>query len=182
MMARINDAFDNYVPPTSYSTVDEQAKRAGAQQPGYGGNVGSSVTNQAPNTVYPTAGLQTGSTFETESETALKNKAVKPDAPEGFHYTWIGGTKTGSWVLYKDSPAPVTGGGATGSGGSGASGASGSTIYTASDGKQFTDQAAYVAYETSLRDSNLAAATKACLLYTSPSPRDYAASRMPSSA
>ena len=64
-MARINDAFDNYVPPTSYSTVDEQAKRAGAvadaaaQQVGYGGNVGSSVTNQAPNTVYPTAGLQT---------------------------------------------------------------------------------------------------------------------------
>ena len=166
MMARINDAFDNYVSPTSYSTVDEQAKRAGAvadaaaQQVGYGGNVGSSVTNQAPNTVYPTAGLQTGSTFETESETALKNKAVKPDAPEGFHYTWIGGTKTGSWVLYKDSPAPVTGGGATGSGGSGASGASGSTIYTASDGKQFTDQAAYAAYELGLRDAKLTADTK----------------------
>lgn len=166
MMARINDAFDNYVSPKSYSTVDEQAKRAGAiadaeaQQVGYGGNVGSSVTNQVPNTAYPTAGLQTGSTFETESETALKNKAVKPDAPEGFHYTWIGGTKTGSWVLYKDSPA--VGGGNVGGGnvGGGNTGGGNTPIYTASDGKTFTDQAAYATYETSLRNSNLATAAK----------------------
>ena len=164
MMARINDAFDNYVPPTSYSTVDEQAKRAGAiadtaaQQVGYGGNIGSSVTNQVPNTAYPTAGLQTGSTFQTESETALKNKAVKPDAPEGFHYTWIGGTTTGSWVLYKDSPA--VGGGNVGGANVGGGNTGGATIYTASDGKQFTDQAAYATYETNLRNSGLATAAK----------------------
>jgi len=39
----------------------------------------------------------------------LTNKAVKPEAPAGTHYTWIGGTTTGSWKLYKDvvTPAPV---------------------------------------------------------------------------
>ena len=37
----------------------------------------------------------------------LKNKAVKPTAPTGYQYTWIGGTSTGSWTLYK-SPATVT--------------------------------------------------------------------------
>lgn len=37
----------------------------------------------------------------------LKNKTIKPAAPTGYHYTWIGGTNTGSWVLYKDSVNPT---------------------------------------------------------------------------
>ena len=41
----------------------------------------------------------------TESD-PLKNKSVKPSAPAGYHYTWIGGTTTGSWQLYKDAPLP----------------------------------------------------------------------------
>ena len=37
----------------------------------------------------------------------LLNKAVVPtDAPAGQHYTWIGGTTTGSWKLYKDIVIP----------------------------------------------------------------------------
>ena len=37
----------------------------------------------------------------------LLNKAVMPtDAPAGQHYTWIGGTTTGSWKLYKDVVIP----------------------------------------------------------------------------
>ena len=52
----------------------------------------------------------------------LKNKAVQPEAPAGYRYTWIGGTKTGSWKLYKNTPgatptptpsAGAAGGGAT---------------------------------------------------------------------
>lgn len=56
----------------------------------------------------------------------LKNKAVKPDAPSGYHYTWIGGTTTGSWVLYKDSPSGPVGGGAP-VGGSGVTNAADAT-------------------------------------------------------
>ncbi len=45
----------------------------------------------------------------------LKNKGVKPDAPAGYVYQWIGGTKTGSWKLYKTAtsgtgPSVNTGG------------------------------------------------------------------------
>jgi hypothetical protein len=48
----------------------------------------------------------------------LKNKAVKPSAPAGFKYTWIGGTDTGQWQLYKVSDAvPTPGGGGGGGGG-----------------------------------------------------------------
>ena len=61
----------------------------------------------------------------------LKNKAVQPTAAPGFHYTWIGGTTTGSWQLYKDAGAPAgpSGGGVTG--GSGVTGATGGTSTTA---------------------------------------------------
>lgn len=89
----------------------------------------------------------------------LKNKSVKPtDAPAGYHYTWIGGTTTGSWVLYKDAPgaAPAGGGGAAGGAGGGPT-----QVYTASDGKTFTDQAAYASYENSLRNANLTTAYQA---------------------
>lgn len=55
----------------------------------------------------------------------LKNKAVQPDAPEGYRYIWVGSTKGGSWKLYKAgtpaapsgtttaAPAPSTTGGGT---------------------------------------------------------------------
>ena len=33
---------------------------------------------------------------------ALKNKSVKPEAPNGYVYIWIGSTGSGSWKLYKD--------------------------------------------------------------------------------
>lgn len=40
----------------------------------------------------------------------LLNKAVIPkDAPVGQHYTWIGGTTTGSWKLYNDIVIPGAG-------------------------------------------------------------------------
>ena len=184
MMARINDAFDNYVPPTSYSTVDEQEKRAGAQQPGYGGNVGSSVTNQVPNTVYPTAGLQTTPKApETAAERLARQtqerKFGTPDnpqpyeAPEGTHWNNYNGT----WYLYNAANVRIgdasgydktkIGVSSTGKGNTvitpnepGAPGSSKTQIYTASDGKQFTDQAAYATYETNLRNSGLATAAK----------------------
>jgi len=34
------------------------------------------------------------------AENPLLNRAVKPNAPAGKYYTWIGGTDTGSWQLY----------------------------------------------------------------------------------
>ena len=73
----------------------------------------------------------------------LKDKSVKPEAPAGSHYTWIGGTTTGQWQLYKDAP----------SGGAPAGGAPTGQVYTASDGKQFTDQQAFAAYQSNLTNT-----------------------------
>ena len=50
----------------------------------------------------------------------LRNKNVQPVAPAGYRYTWIGGTTTGSWKLYKITPS---GGGTTVSGGTTGGGA-----------------------------------------------------------
>ena len=52
---------------------------------------------------------------ELPSSDPLKNKAVKPVAPAGYEYAWIGGTTTGQWKLYKSSPtAPAAGGASAG--------------------------------------------------------------------
>jgi hypothetical protein len=102
---------DNY--QSGYSTVDEQKKRAqaqadaAAQQSGYGGNVGSSVTNQVSNVEYPTAGLQTTAPIaETAAERLARQTQERlygsPDnpqpyaAPEGTHWNNYNGT----WYLY----------------------------------------------------------------------------------
>ena len=49
----------------------------------------------------------------------LRNKGVKPEAPAGYVYQWIGGTDTGSWKLYKASTGTtsVTTSGSGGGGG-----------------------------------------------------------------
>jgi hypothetical protein len=59
----------------------------------------------------------------------LLNKSVQPSAPAGYKYTWIGGTDTGSWQLYKlaDPVASASLGGA-GAGGSGNGSATAATI------------------------------------------------------
>jgi hypothetical protein len=72
----------------------------------------------------------------------FKNKAVQPEAPAGSHYTWIGGTTTGSWKLYKDAVAPAgpSGGGVTGGGGfTGATGATSTTATADLVAKQNAD-------------------------------------------
>jgi len=79
-----------------------------------------------------------------EAANPLLNKAVMPtDAPAGQHYTWIGGTTTGSWKLYNDVVIPdfsaiLAGlggnggnGGGGGGGGGGGAGAGGSGSVTA---------------------------------------------------
>lgn len=67
--------------------------------------------------------------------------------------------KSGNWILFQGDYS-------TGSNiGNGPSSTSGSAnkngVYTASDGKTFTDQQAYAAYESNLRNNKLAAETKA---------------------
>lgn len=49
----------------------------------------------------------------------LKNKAIQPTAPAGFRYTWIGGTNTGQWQLYRVVPGASSGGVAGGAVGGG---------------------------------------------------------------
>jgi hypothetical protein len=52
-----------------------------------------------------------------QADNPLLNKAIMPtDAPAGQHYTWIGGTTTGSWKLYNDVVIS-NGGGFVGNGG-----------------------------------------------------------------
>ena len=99
-----------------------------------------------------------------ESQVNLKDKSTPPKAPAGSHYTWIGGTTTGQWQLYKDAPSA----GASASSGSGASasaaastGSGAAKVYTASDGKSFDSEAAMVAYDADIRNAKLTASTKA---------------------
>jgi len=67
------------------------------------------------------------------------------DAPKGTHWDWDPYNR--KWTLYKDfTNEPAGGGGGGGGNGTG-------QVYTASDGKTFTDQQAYVAYENSLKDT-----------------------------
>lgn len=60
-----------------------------------------SATTSAP------TGIATG-TYLNPANDPMKNKAVKPVAPAGYHYTWIGGTTTGSWQMYKDAVGTTT--------------------------------------------------------------------------
>jgi hypothetical protein len=94
------------------------------------------------------------------ADNPLLNKAVKPtDAPAGQYYAWIGGTNTGQWQLYNIPGYGSTrqGKGDFSSDGGPGSGSGGDTTvtktYTASDGKEFTDQQAFVDYEISLRET-----------------------------
>jgi hypothetical protein len=56
------------------------------------------------------------------------NKAVKPEAPAGYRYVWIGGTNTGQWTLYANTAAATDGGGGVGSAGGNAAAAVKPTI------------------------------------------------------
>lgn len=75
----------------------------------------------------------------------LKNKTIQPTAPAGYHYTWIGGTTTGSWILYKDS-AGAAGGGAAG----GAMG--GATAGNTTSGTSAADAAVIVDMQNKIND------------------------------
>ena len=78
----------------------------------------------------------------------LRDKTVAPQAPAGQHYTWIGGTTTGSWQLYKDAPIAGSGGGA-------GAGAGGDNSTVTALQKQITDLTSQV--------NSTAAATQAAL-------------------
>jgi hypothetical protein len=103
--------------PIAAPVMDEQTKIQGARDAlaaakvGYGGNVGSSVTNQASNIDNPTYGLQTAAPVtETAAERLARITAERQtgngteppsEAPAGTHWSFIGG----QWKLYKDAPS-----------------------------------------------------------------------------
>jgi hypothetical protein len=161
MMARLDrDMPDGVSIPKSYSTVEDAAAQiaADATPTAYvpDQNV---VTGRQPRPGDPGYAKFVADRLAKQTTTRETGGGTQPpyEAPEGSHWSFIGG----QWKLYKDSGTSESTGGGGGSGGGGGGGGGNVTTYTASDGKTFTDQAAYVAYETSLRDSNLAATTKA---------------------
>lgn len=74
----------------------------------------------------------------------LLNKGVAPEAPAGYEYTWIGGTNTGSWKLYK-LPTNTQG---TSGGGNSSSGDSGATIKYDANGKPIVTDTNPITNET----------------------------------
>ena len=54
---------------------------------------------------------EAGMTSEEAANNPLFNKGIKPEAPAGYRYTWIGGTSTGQWTLYSLGAAAGAGGG-----------------------------------------------------------------------
>lgn len=57
-----------------------------------------------------------GLTPEQAATEPLFNKAVKPEAPAGKRYVWIGGTNTGQWTLYDNVAGAAAGAGGAGAG------------------------------------------------------------------
>lgn len=117
--------------------------------------VGGSPTSSAPGPISSGTYLSATPEGYGAKSDPLKNKAVKPDAPAGYHYTWIGGTTTGSWVLYKDAViAPTSGGG----GGGGVITPTGSTTTTPTPVKDNTpSQSAQDYIRSFLNDAGLGA-------------------------
>ena len=79
-----------------------------------------------------------------------RNKVPTEPAGDGYQWQWFSMAKSNNPYGGEWRKVPVSKPGTGGTGGTG-----GSQVYTASDGKQFTDQAAYAAYESSLRNANL---------------------------
>jgi len=69
---------------------------------------GPNETNSAFNARVKAAEAATRSAAAAEDP--LLNKSVQPNAPAGYKYTWIGGTNTGAWQLYKLADASSGGG------------------------------------------------------------------------
>ena len=138
MMARINDAFDKYTTPESFFPEDIVAKNAAA----------AAAANAVP-AVDTRAALAklTGGQQLTSAERVALGMTPTSGTPTGPTGPELPVTATLA-AAGATNPVLVTG----------ATGPKGSTIYTASDGKPFTDQQAYVAYENLLKN---AAYTKA---------------------
>lgn len=79
---------------------------------------------------------EAGLTVEEAAVNPIFNKAVKPEAPAGFRYSWIGGTDTGKWTLYANTTVSNQAGGANTLTGQGLSG--GTTDQAATTGTPST--------------------------------------------
>lgn len=92
--------------PAEPATVTPRSSGIGIDKP--------ATTTPAPTTIFTQpmtiAGITPPPATTKTVTDPLKDKSVKPSAPQGYHYQWIGGTTTGSWKLYKDTPGttPVT--------------------------------------------------------------------------
>lgn len=95
----IDDSSSTLTPAQIQAQVEQEAARAA---------LASNTVNAQPFTQPMTIAGQVPASASVADP--LKNKAAQPEAPAGYHYTWIGGTDTGSWKLYKDAPGtPTTG-------------------------------------------------------------------------
>ena len=149
-MARINDAFDNYVTPRSFLPEDSAVRNAAASptaQAAAQATEDAYYTRIVPGTSKTQAQLDalanartTAATIRDVSPTMTSRvDPVTGQVITGPKGTIIPTTPTTTSTL---TTSPTSTG----------------TIYTASDGKTFTDQAAYAAYESSLRNANLTTA------------------------
>lgn len=99
----------------------------------------------------------TNSAGETYYKLSISQKGAYGDARWGSSEFGapIAKDKNGAWTLFQGDYSTGSSSGKSSSGSSNKPG-----VYTASDGKEFTDQQAYVAYETSLRNNKLATDAK----------------------
>jgi len=118
-MARTDSQMDAYLlspqyvaPKTGTAALLDQANAAIATTKA---NIAATQASIMPTIGANTLALQAKQATEAANRAAastanpLLNKAEMPtDAPPGTHYTWIGGTTTGSWKLYKDAPGTTS--------------------------------------------------------------------------
>ena len=145
---------------TAGSMTDAQLKAERDRESGVFQNYGTIEPGIATVSPTPKYDAAVKSAADRAAADAALKESTKPadfdNPPAGTRYVWqVGAGGGGKWVKV-NTQAPAGGGGGAGGAGFGAGAGSGTgQVYTASDGKTFTDQAAYATYEDSLRSANL---------------------------
>ena len=145
------DALKDYVAPTLSAEQEAGLKDAAL---GIDREAGTITDSRTGNTVKLDS-LLGQNYLKVNTENYEDSGNLPPsEAPTGTHWDWDPYNR--KWTLYKDFTNETAGGDSLGGGNN-----NGSTIYTASDGRTFTDYQAYLAYEASLRSNKLITDTKA---------------------
>ena len=152
---------------TAGSMTDAQLKAERDRESGVFQNYGTIEPGIATVSPTPKYDAAVKSAADRAAADAALKESTKPadfdNPPAGTRYVWqVGAGGGGKWVKVNTQASSGGGGGGGDGAGSGAgTSSSAGKVYTASDGKTFTDQQAYATYEANLQNTKVNAAATA---------------------